>query len=67
MKRQTRILLGVSVALITAANLHFTVGDRFHHRAFGRHGSMHCGGNWNHKNQDLKTKAPQSETEHQFN
>ncbi|MCE7065724.1 hypothetical protein [Dyadobacter sp. CY326] len=46
MKRKTRFLLGVSIALITAASLHLTVGHRFHHRAFGHYGHGHCGSHW---------------------
>lgn len=37
MKRRTRMLLGISVALITAASLHYTVGHRFQHRQWGGH------------------------------
>ncbi|MCF0053332.1 hypothetical protein LXM25_24895 [Dyadobacter sp. LJ53] len=43
MKRSTRMLLGISVALITAASLHFTVGHRFHHRQWGHYGHSDCG------------------------
>ncbi|MCF0060939.1 hypothetical protein LXM26_05510 [Dyadobacter sp. LJ419] len=43
MKRRTRMLLGISVALITAASLHFTVGHRFHHRQWGHYGHSDCG------------------------
>ncbi|MCF2488386.1 hypothetical protein [Dyadobacter sp. CY347] len=47
MKRGTRMLLGISVALITAASLHFTVGDRFQDRhGWGRHGWGRPG--WGH-------------------
>ena len=66
MKRQTRILLGVSVALITAASLHFTVGDRFHHRAFGRHNADRCGGHWGQRNHDQKAEAPAQEPVRSF-
>jgi hypothetical protein len=46
MKRSTRILLGVSVALITAASLHFTVGSRFHYRQRGHYGHNDCGSHY---------------------
>ena len=43
MKRRTRMLLGISIALITAASLHFTVGHRFQHRQWGHYGHRDCG------------------------
>jgi len=47
MKRSTRFILGVSVALLTAAGLHYTVGSRFHEKAyFGNYGYEGCGHNW---------------------
>jgi hypothetical protein len=49
MKKNTRMLLGISVALITAASLHLTVGNRFH-REFGRHGFGPCGNQWSKAN-----------------
>jgi len=42
------MILGVSIALLTAAGLHFTVGNRFHEKAyFGRYGYEGCGHDWN--------------------
>ncbi|WP_221390758.1 hypothetical protein [Dyadobacter sp. NIV53] len=38
MKRSTRLIYGITIALITAASLHFTVGHRFHGRYFGHYG-----------------------------
>ncbi|MCE6992334.1 hypothetical protein [Dyadobacter sp. CY323] len=46
MKRSTRILLGVSIALITAASLHVTVGERFHRRMPGKYGAFGCRYDW---------------------
>ncbi|TLV01094.1 MFS transporter [Dyadobacter luticola] len=43
MRRSTRALLGISVALVTAATLHLTVGDRFHRSMWGQHGGYGCG------------------------
>ena len=36
------MLLGLSVALVTAASLHFTLGERFHQR----YGNRPCGPEW---------------------
>ena len=38
MKRSTKFIYGITIALITAASLHFTVGHRFHGRSFGNYG-----------------------------
>ena len=58
MKKSTRMLLGTTVALVTAATLHFTVGHRFHHRAFGHYGHRDCGSHWE---QDARRDAPKQE------
>lgn len=57
MKRSTRMLLGISVALITAASLHFTVGHRFHDRQWGHHGWGHHG----HSNCGSHFQSPQNQ------
>ncbi|WP_157474590.1 hypothetical protein [Dyadobacter sp. Leaf189] len=46
MRRSTKMLLGISVALITAASLHLTAGTRFHPRHFRGHGFRHCDRHW---------------------
>ncbi|MCE7058955.1 hypothetical protein [Dyadobacter sp. CY343] len=66
MNRRSRILLGASVALLTAGSLHFALGDRFHHRAFGRFNAGRCDGHWGNRNQDQKPEAPLPEPERQF-
>jgi hypothetical protein len=43
MKRSTRLLLGISIALVTAVSLHLTVGERFHRKNFGHNGRFNCG------------------------
>ncbi|MFN8347305.1 MAG: hypothetical protein U0X91_20040 [Spirosomataceae bacterium] len=59
MNRRTKWVLGVTVALITAASLRFTVGHRYggHHRHHGQHAS--CEGRWQHRGEWGKEK-PQS-------
>jgi hypothetical protein len=59
MKRSTRMLLGISVALITAASLHLTVGNRFHQRMSRHYGQSSCAHQWkqrydNHERHDAK-------------
>jgi hypothetical protein len=59
MKRSTRMILGVSVALLTAAGLHFTVGNRFHEKAyFGRYGYEGCGHDWNRHSEKPPLNQP---------
>lgn len=62
MRKGAKLLLGVSVALITAATLHLTVGERFHKN--NRMGHFHCGPGWS-KYQDRCSKPVQ--TPHQPN
>ena len=38
MKRSTRMIYGITIALITAASLHFMVGHRFHAMGYGNYG-----------------------------
>ena len=46
MRKGTKLVLGVSVALITAATLQLTVGKGFHeNRRFGL-GHFNCGPSW---------------------
>ncbi|MEO6284922.1 MAG: hypothetical protein ABIN80_15410 [Dyadobacter sp.] len=66
MKRSTRMLLGISVALITAASLHLTVGERFHQRMSQHYGHSGCGHQWKQrydhfKNDSVKPETPSSE------
>ncbi|MCF2503022.1 hypothetical protein L0663_06530 [Dyadobacter sp. CY107] len=56
MKRRTRMLLGISVALITAASLHFTVGHRFHHK-WGHYGHRDCGSHSRWSDRDSEKDA----------
>ncbi|NIJ51917.1 hypothetical protein [Dyadobacter arcticus] len=58
MRRGTRVLLGFSVALITAASLHLTVGDRFHKRMHGNYAGFGCGQHWrSHYNEGNRRQA----------
>jgi hypothetical protein len=43
MRRSTKMLLGISIALVTAASLHWTVGERFHRNRFGYYDHAGCG------------------------
>ena len=38
MRRGTKVILGITIAILTAASLHFTVGNRFHGVGFGPYG-----------------------------
>jgi hypothetical protein len=59
MKRGTKLLLGVSVALITAAALHYTVGPRFHEKRFGHFEQGDCERNWSrHKDKMQESPSP---------
>lgn len=49
MKKSTRILLGASIALITAVSLQFTVGNRFDRYRWGHYGHRGCGGHWHNE------------------
>ncbi|MCE7069824.1 hypothetical protein LZG74_05900 [Dyadobacter sp. CY327] len=49
MKKSTRMLLGISIALITAASLNFTIGNRFHHRQWGSGWSREGGPHYGHR------------------
>jgi hypothetical protein len=40
------MLLGISVAVITAASLHLTVGERFHQRMSRHYGKSSCAHQW---------------------
>ena len=66
MKKSTRILLGVSVALITAASLQFTVGNRFDRSRWGHYGHRGCGGHWNEKGRDARpAERPEAPSDQQ--
>ncbi|WP_138477591.1 hypothetical protein [Dyadobacter bucti] len=45
MRRSTKMLLGIGVALVTAASLHWTVGERFHRNRFGYYDHGGCARN----------------------
>lgn len=46
MRRGTKFILGLSVALLTAASLNYTVGNRFHAYGYRNFGHYGCGGYW---------------------
>jgi hypothetical protein len=64
MNRRSRMLLGASVALITAISLHLTVGERYNRRMHGRYSAFGCGRSWkdrhgnDHKAQAEPLKGP---------
>lgn len=61
MKRSTRMLLGISVALITAASLHLTVGERFHQRMSRHYGQSSCAHQWKQRYDNHERHHAESE------
>lgn len=68
MRKGTKLILGISVALITAATLHLTVGERFHkNRHFGP-GHFNCGPNWSkYRDKACNPKEQPVHTPHKIN
>lgn len=59
MRRSTKMLLGISVALITAASLHWTVGERFHRNRFGYYDHGGCARNRDRHDPNFNKKQSQ--------
>ncbi|QRR01807.1 hypothetical protein [Dyadobacter sandarakinus] len=61
MRRSTKFLLGVAVALVTASGLQIAWGDRYHHQRFGeRHRGCGYHGGWERFHERPAQPAPDS-------